>query len=125
MKPITNRLNKQRSECAKVRKFIIYNALICLVVCISGYSYLKVHARDTIASTYALQYTANKYSLDEGELEPLDVTYRRGMGVYDITMKSNVTNEEFACEVRLTDAFLVSHFYDQTKDHRKQLSSER
>lgn len=91
----------------------------------SGYSYIKNHAREKIASTYALQYTANKYGLDEGDLELLDVTYRRGMGVYDITMQSTVTKEEFASEVRMANAHLVSHFYDQTRDYRKQQSGER
>ncbi|MHC8515860.1 hypothetical protein [Sporosarcina sp. ITBMC105] len=108
-----------------MKRFIIYNVLICLIVCISGYSYIKNHARSTIASTYALQYTADKYGLDEGELELLDVTYRRGMGVYEITLQSNVTKEEFASEVRMANAHLVSHFYDQTKEHRKQQSEER
>ena len=105
-----------------MKKIILLNVLFCiLVIFISNY-YFNSKSKEAIAYFYAENNIETNYFINKNNLEPKEITYRFGMGLFEIEIIDVATEKLYFFEVDITDDFTLYYIKDLTDLYNRNLN---
>ena len=106
-----------------MKKIILLNFLFFIVVIVISSYYFNSKSKEAVAYFYAENNIETNYDINKENLEPKEINYRFGMGLFEIEIIDVATEKLYFFEVDITDDFTLFYIKDLTDLHNRNLNN--
>lgn len=109
----------------KILLILIANIIFCVVVIFVCRDYYDIKTKRALAYNHAASYVETTYKIEKENIEPLELDYRRGQGLFEMLLQDTKTKDKFSFTVDIGMDYQLFYFKDHTEVYRKNEESKQ